>query len=283
MTDSNDPRGSSHMSSLTRAPVQDGELEYEIRGDGEPVLFIHGALIADAFRPLMDESSLADYRLINYHRRGYAGSSALNGPPEEYIERAAADAVALLEHVGEQQAHVVGHSAGGVIALQVVLDAPEVVDSLILLEPALMVPSLVEQAETLDPVLEQHHTGDSEAAVDGFAQAVVGEDWRTIARETVPGGIEQAERDAATFFEFGLPAISDWEFDEKRAEAFSRPVLYLRGSESLDWAKEGSELVRSWFPQTEEHVVEGVTHALQWQDPQPVAEGIDDFLNRQRS
>lgn len=105
------------MSSLTRAPVRDGELEYEVRGDGEPVLFIHGALIAGVFRPLMDEPSLADYRLINYHRRGYAGSSAYEGPPEEYIERAAADAVALLEHVGEQQAHVGGQSGGGVIAL----------------------------------------------------------------------------------------------------------------------------------------------------------------------
>ncbi len=271
------------MSSLTQAPVRDGELEYEIRGDGEPVLLIHGALIADGLRPLMDEPSLADYRLINYHRRGYAGSSAFDGSPAEYYEGAAADAVALLEHVGEQQAHVVGHSAGGVIALQVVLDAPEVVDSLILLEPALEVPSLAELNEELEPIFERYHAGDSEGAVAGFLRAVAGEDWRTIIQETVPGGIEQAERDAATFFECWVPAHDDWEFDEERADAFSRPVLSLRGSESGDWAKEASNRVQSWFPQTEEYVIEGLNHALQQQDPRPVAEGIADFLKRHRA
>ena len=46
-------------------------LEYEERGDGEPVLLIHGALIATTFVPLMSEPALADrYRLIRYHRAG---------------------------------------------------------------------------------------------------------------------------------------------------------------------------------------------------------------------
>jgi pimeloyl-ACP methyl ester carboxylesterase len=100
-------RGCSHM----RAPVQDGELEYDTRGDGEPILFIHGGLIAgDSFRPLFAEPSLADYRLITYHRRGYAGSTAPNVSLDDRFEQAPADAVALLEHIGERRAHVVGHS-----------------------------------------------------------------------------------------------------------------------------------------------------------------------------
>ncbi|RXE56636.1 hypothetical protein ABH15_00135 [Methanoculleus taiwanensis] len=34
-------------------------LEYEVTGSGEPALFIHGALIADSFRPLLSEPVLA--------------------------------------------------------------------------------------------------------------------------------------------------------------------------------------------------------------------------------
>lgn len=46
-------------------------LEYEVLGDGDAVLTIHGALIADTFLPLCNEASLADrYRLIRYRRRG---------------------------------------------------------------------------------------------------------------------------------------------------------------------------------------------------------------------
>ena len=44
------------------------------------MVFIHGAFIADTFRPLLAEPSLAGhYRLILYHRRGYAGSSRASG------------------------------------------------------------------------------------------------------------------------------------------------------------------------------------------------------------
>ena len=52
-------------------------LEYEPHGEGEPVLLIHGSHVADSFLPLTREVVLADrYRLIRYHRRGFAGSSA---------------------------------------------------------------------------------------------------------------------------------------------------------------------------------------------------------------
>jgi pimeloyl-ACP methyl ester carboxylesterase len=65
---------------MERATLNGIELEYEVAGTGEPVVFIHGALIADAFRPLVRQASLvSEYRLLNYHRRGHAGSSPLVG------------------------------------------------------------------------------------------------------------------------------------------------------------------------------------------------------------
>ena len=76
------------------------------------MVFIHGAFIADAFRPLLAEPSLANrYRLILYHRRGYSGSSRATEPVS--ISRQAADCRALLHHLGVERAHVVGtHTAG---------------------------------------------------------------------------------------------------------------------------------------------------------------------------
>ncbi len=50
-------------------------LAYEVAGTGEAVIFIHGAFIADAFRPLVTAPGLAQrYRLITYHRRGYGAA-----------------------------------------------------------------------------------------------------------------------------------------------------------------------------------------------------------------
>lgn len=103
------PQDDSETSSGTMqcADIRGGKLEYEDRGDGEPVLLIHGALIAGSFLPLMDEPSLANYRLIRYHRRGYAGSTNVEGPPNTYIKQAAADAATLLQHLRVEQAHTV--------------------------------------------------------------------------------------------------------------------------------------------------------------------------------
>lgn len=112
-------------------------LEYEAHGDGEPVLLIHGSHIAAAFLPLMREAALADqYRLIRYHRRGFAGSDPHSGAFS--IEQQAQDALALMKHLGVERAHVVGHSYGGAAAAQLALDAPSFVHSLVMLDPAIM-------------------------------------------------------------------------------------------------------------------------------------------------
>src|SRR5215207_1382537 len=142
---------------------------------GEPVLLIHGAILADAIVPLLTQRTLADhYRLIHYHRRGFAGSSRHTGPCS--IAQQAADARALLDHLGVEHAHVVGHSYGGTIALQLALDAPERVASLVLLEPAGIAAASGERfvTEVAQPSSERHASGDKVGAVDLFLRGVCG-------------------------------------------------------------------------------------------------------------
>jgi pimeloyl-ACP methyl ester carboxylesterase len=115
------------------------KLEYEIRGVGEPVALIHLSLCADSFATLMDQPALAGYQLLRYHRRGYAGSSRTAGPVT--IADQAADLAGLLDSLGVRRAHVVGHSYGGLVALQLALDRPDLVGSLALMESALRVRS----------------------------------------------------------------------------------------------------------------------------------------------
>ena len=265
---------------MERDGVQGAQLEYEIRGRGEPVLLIHGSHIAGAFLPLMIEPSLANYRLIRYHRRGFAESTKHEGPFS--IEDQAADALGLLRHLGVERAHIVGHSYGGVIAMQLAHDAPEVVQSLVLLEPALMmVPSGADFAEEImAPAMKRYNEGDHAGAVDAFMQIVAGPEWRAEVARAVPGGPEQAVRDARTFFEFEVPALSQWEFDEEKAQKISQPILYVLGSESGAAFEEGRDLVHSWFPRTEDCLVQGVTHSLQMQDARAVAKGTAAFLER---
>src|SRR5688572_9980037 len=110
---------------MANADLEDVSLAYEAVGSGESVVCIHGAFVADTFRPLVAQPNLSGrYRLLTYHRRGYAASS-LGGPAT--ISQEARDCRALLDHLGVEQAHVVGHSYGGCVALQLALDAPDLV------------------------------------------------------------------------------------------------------------------------------------------------------------
>ncbi len=60
---------------LDQAAFDAVDLEYDVRGAGEPVVLIHAGVCADFFAPLLEEPALGDrYRLVRYHRAGYAGS-----------------------------------------------------------------------------------------------------------------------------------------------------------------------------------------------------------------
>ena len=266
---------------MERANVDGITLEYEVGGSGEPVVLVHGSVIADAFGPLMAEPVLRErFRLIHYHRRGFAGSSRPDGPLP--ISRQAADCLALIRSLGIQQAHVVGHSYGGAIALQLALDAPEAVRSLSLLEPALLAvasgPKFLEQGV---PILEMYEAVDKAAAVDAFLVAVSGVGYRAELDRELPGAFEQAVVDADTSYRVEMPALQEWTFSREDAARIKQPVLAVLGADSdavQPAIGEVHQLLLEWFPQAKPFVLSKATHALQMQNPRGMAQGLAAFL-----
>ena len=268
---------------MQRARVDGAELEFEVTGTGEPVLLIDGAFIAEAFAPLCAEPAVnSRYCLVRYHRRGYAGSSPVRAPFS--LGEQAADCRALLRHIGIARAHIVGHSSGGVIALRLALDAPEVVHSLVLLEPALLdVPSGPLLTEALEPVLERDGAGDKEGATDGFIRWAIGSDYRAWLDWLIPGAFQQSVADAGTFFGIELPSMKERYFTREDARRITQPVLGVLGGESASiWPgwNEVQERLRDWLPQTEPFVLAGANHALEERDPRGVADAMTLFLAR---
>jgi pimeloyl-ACP methyl ester carboxylesterase len=257
-------------------------LEYMASGLGEPVLLIHPSVTADGLSiPVLQRRELASsYRLITYHRRGY-GKSTLGPQPVSMADQAA-DAAALLNHLGVRSAHVVGHSYGGVVALQLAHDHPRLVHSLALLEPPLMAvpsgPALRER--TLIPALERYRSGDKEGALDVFLSEVFGSDWRAAVHAAVPGAVSQAEADVDTFFTADLPSLQRWGLGDQLAGTLSQPILSVVGTESPPFRFEGRELLHQWFPHTEDFDLDNANHLLQMKNPEGLALGLSSFLRR---
>jgi pimeloyl-ACP methyl ester carboxylesterase len=267
---------------MDRAKVNGVELEYEVRGAGEPVLFID-MLIADCFLPLLPEPALAHrYQLIRYHKRGWVGST--HTPPPMSIAEHAADAAALLEYLGVRRAHIAGHSTGASIAAQLALDHPETVHTLTLLEPTLLsLPLGGAFLKAAGPVFEAYRSGDHSAALAMFVAAASGLDWercRALLDERIPGVITQSINDADTFFGVELPAVAEWTFGPEQAATIRRPVLSVTGAQTQQLWVEIAEFLRSSLPNVEELTIDGVGHLLQIQRPEPVAQAMAEFLKR---
>jgi pimeloyl-ACP methyl ester carboxylesterase len=265
---------------MRRVAVDGAELEVEVEGSGEPVLLIQTALVADEFLPLASQPALRDhYRVIRYHRRGYAHSSPVQGVG--LIKRDAADGRALLAALGVARAHVVGVSYSGAVALQLAADSPSCAHSLVLLEPPpVHVPSAAEFFAANAQLVADYHAYGPVAGLDRFLTRVVGPDWRAAIERALPGAAEQMEQDTGTFFDTDIPALLAWRFEAEDARGITQAVLHIGGSESGQWFAEVRELVLAWLPQAEDVVLAGADHSLALTHPAQVAAALVDFLRR---
>ncbi|MDM0047715.1 alpha/beta fold hydrolase [Variovorax sp. J22R115] len=273
---------------MDRARVEPAiELEYQLQGTGEPVVLLHAGLFAQWFQPLLNEPALtARYRVLSLHRVGYAGSSRVVGPVS--IAQQAAQVDTLMRQLGIERAHVVGHSSGANIALQLAIDAPQRVHSLALLEPALPVGDSSERLlstrqAAMAPVLESYRKGDKAAAVHGFMRIVAGPAYRAPFDEALPGAFDHGVADADTFFGQELPAIQQWRLAREDAGRITQPVLAVIGEKSTEvspiWG-ERQKVLLDWLPNAEGFVLPGTTHLLHVQNPGGMAAALASFYAR---
>ena len=262
---------------MDRIELDDLELTYELDGHGERVVLVHASPFVSWYRPLVER--LRGCSTLRYRRR------LRRAPGGRYRPLSAAEDAAacarLMAHVGWPSAHIVGHSYGALVALQMALDSPDRVGSMALLEPAARgVSSSAEIAAALEPVIAAYRSGDTAGAVDGFLRHVCGEGYRTVLDQAVPEAFAEALAEADLFFQSEMAAVQQFSFGPDQAGRVTQPVLDVTGAESAPRFAQGSALVRSWFPQAEHFVVPEASHLLMVQNPEALAQGLSDFFNR---
>lgn len=112
---------------------QGAQLSYQVQGQGVPVVFIQGVgVCGSGWKPQID--TLANhYSCLSFDNRGIGASQLSSTNSKLTIEQMAQDTLALMNAQGWESAHIVGHSMGGVIALELALSNPKRVKSLALL------------------------------------------------------------------------------------------------------------------------------------------------------
>ncbi len=271
---------------MRRVPLGGAEIEYSERGRGEPILLVHGGVFADWFLPLSASSTLDGFRVIRVRRAGYGPNA-----PELHLSLAdhAGHLAALADLLGLRKIHWVGHSSSCLIGLQQAIDRPDLVHSLVLLEPApgggLQAPAFAELGrQFVGPAMEAFAAGEVERAFDTFLRGVGGGGHRELIERTLgQAGYERAVREAAFFFADEIPAVQEWRFGAAEAGRVHQPVLVAEGGESArlgPMSRQITELATSLLSHAEVATIAGVNHMLPLQDPDAVGRVIATFVRR---
>ena len=121
----------------TYLSVRGGRLYWRALGGGQPIVVLHGGPDFDHYylRPELDRLA-GSFRLVYYDQRGRGRSGNAVDPDEISIESEVADLERVRRHFGFESVAVLGHSWGGVLAMEYAIRHPDRASHLILVNTA---------------------------------------------------------------------------------------------------------------------------------------------------
>jgi len=249
------------------------DLYYEDRGNGTPILCIHGT----GGSALQWEAAAAEYskrgRCISYDRRGNFRSERPESYESTNMSEHTDDAAALLDVLSASPAVIIGRSYGGGIALDLALRFPDKVTALALLEPAVdtLAPEVIEWwRPQVERVLEAGQK-DVMSAGEIFIRAVAGD-----------GTWESFPDEAKEVFRANSPAILAElrgelvEFVPDTLAQIDQPALIVSSKDSPEPFRRPNEVLADILPNTETVLVAG-GHIIDPTDP-AIVNFVDRFV-----
>lgn len=254
-------------------------------GEGFPVLLLHGFPdSSQLWRHQVSALVEAGLRAIAPDLRGFGESDKPESVEEYAISRSVADMVALLDALGVERAHVVGHDWGAGLAWALAAFVPERVEQLVVMS--------VGHPNTLrEPSIEQREKGWYQLLFqfDGVAEELIQRDDWKLFREMLRGAAD-AERYLADLSRPGaLTAGLNWyRANATPAQELEREATFpaVAASTLGIWGSGDPYLTEESMLGSGEHVtgpwryvrIEGAGHWLPVDAPDRVNELLREFL-----
>lgn len=180
---------------------------------------------------------------------------------------------------------MVGHSSGGVIALELARQSPRCVATLSVLEPSLPVPASAMLAATVvQPAFAAYLAGEKSTAIDTFLAGVCGPDHPSVVDLLLPTGARRrAAEDADTLSTVEAPSVGQWGFDPRMLSELRMPVMSVLGERSdgvSAVSRQAHELVMAHVADVEAYVLPRATHFLQLHNPSDLAVALARFIDQ---
>lgn len=274
-------------------PIGDGvTLHYVERGEGEPIIFVHGLMSDYSFWSRQLEGFANEgYRAIAYSRRyNFPNKNELRANHSASVE--ADDLAAFIRQLNLKDAHIVGYSYGGSTALMLALKHPDLVRTLTLAEPPLVswLADLPEEHadagkahlkklmdEGIKPTKAAFEADDEEQAMRTMFDCLAGKG----AFEGLPKFVQDKcrqnvmELKALVFSSDPYPVV-----DRGQVRRLAVPTLILSGSESVATARLTDPELERLIPERSRRriVLPGATHMMWVEQPVQSRQAVLEFI-----
>ncbi|SNZ15696.1 Pimeloyl-ACP methyl ester carboxylesterase [Natronoarchaeum philippinense] len=254
-------------------------IEYERRGDGRPLILLHGGMAPRQYwEPVVPH--FEEYAAVIPQRPGFG--TCLDDPAEtsaaDIVDREAEYVRALVDAV-EGQPILLGHSFGALTAFEAATDAP--IEAVVGYEPAVLPEDYRGQADLADRMQALLDEGDRREAIKRYVEQVLHPDgiddldaW--LAEWPVwPECVDLAEevvRMNRAVERYRLPDRLDVEAS----------ALVLTGTDGPAFLRESARAVHEALPHSRFVEFDGVSHSGPAEAPATVAAAVESFLATRR-
>jgi pimeloyl-ACP methyl ester carboxylesterase len=274
----------------TRQVLVNGvDLSYLDQGTGAPVVFVHGGFSDLRFWEPQRQAVAQQYRFIALTQR-YFGTTPWADDGKYFAATThATDLAAFLRKLNAGPVHLVGISYGGVVATLVVLEHPDLVRSLTVLEPGLVSllvdvpeakPEIDERRKAFESIATGAKAGETVQAAKLFFEWVNNEGAGAFDKQ--PEAVRQMILDNARTVPLALSAPPRPAIDCARLGGLKAPTLVAGGERTRRYYSLINEIVVRCIPGSRLVTIPKATHPMSIQNPAAVNEALLQFLKAQR-
>jgi len=269
--------------------VRGTELAYLDMGQGPPVVMVHGTICDYRWWQVQMDQFSQRHRVVAYRLRHHHPNVS-TGDRSDYLPRThAADLAGLIQALNLGRLHLVGHSYGSFISLLVARDRPELVRSLVLVEPGGRLAGLITgpDAEEAQPILKA--TGESRKQVlERLDQGDIDEALRIVLNrvlgpgtwERMPNAARAAHRDNVHTLKPTLTNPAE-RFTCDDARKIAAPTLLVGGDVSPRIFPLVLNAFQSCLARVERITITKASHEVHRDNPADFNREVLAFLKRQ--
>jgi proline iminopeptidase len=275
---------------MTTMPIRDASLYVKIAGAGYPLLLLHGGPGVD-HTTLLPMQPLADqFTLVFYDQRGNGRSTCADLSAFTW-ENLTADAEALRAALGFEQWAVLGHSFGGMVALEYALRYPHSLSHLLLVDTCAdtwwvqqHAPQvLAERGYSAAAVEAARRFFNGELAPDEvtpamlkFAKAYFHRPTLWTLLHNMLSGFKVKMRPQTLIYGFGH-LLRGWSVMD-RLPQIETPTLVLAGRHDFQFPPQHQKALAAGLPNAQLKLIENAGHNAPQQRPQEIIHAVRSFI-----